>query len=106
MSEVVILRRTQQLLDESPIRGQDADTKIRQLLRAEYLRRLGQYRRVIQLLAQKYGMDFGTFVSERVVQQREYIWEVESDAMDWETAISGMKTIEKKLEELAETSHA
>lgn len=52
MSEVIILRRTQQLLDESPIRGKDADTKIRQLLRAEYLRRLGQYRRVIQLLAQ------------------------------------------------------
>jgi hypothetical protein len=106
MSEVVLLKRTQQLLDESPIGGKDADTKIRQLLRAEYIRRLGQYRRVIQLLAQKYGMDFDTFIGKRVIQQREYVWEVESDAMDWETAVSGIKTIEKKLGELMETSRA
>jgi len=38
----------------------------------------------------KYGMSFDEFVSRKVVRQKEYTWDVESDAMEWETAISGM----------------
>lgn len=102
MSETVLLESTRQLLDESPIDGRDIDEKVRQLLRAEYLRRLGQYRRVIQSLAQKYGMSFDMFTNKHVLQQKGFSWEVESDAMDWETAISGIETLESRLEELRE----
>ena len=51
-------------------------------------------------MEQKYGVSFDGFVSRRIVRENEYSWDVESDAMEWETAIGGMKTMERKLEEL------
>ena len=39
-------------------------------------------------------MTFNEFVARRVVQQQGYSWEVESDAVNWETAIGGIMTIE------------
>ena len=47
-------------------------------------------------------MTFQEFVTRRIVQQRGYTWEVETDAMDWETAVSGMATMTRKLQELRE----
>ena len=103
MSETRLLERTRQLLEEPLFGEQDLDAKVCLLLEAEYLRRLGRYRRLDRVLAQKYGMTFEEFVARRVVQQREYAWDVETDAMDWETAVGGMKTMERKLQELRES---
>lgn len=100
MGKTALLDRTRQLLEESPVRGADIDTKVRHLLAAEYLRRLGQYRRVDFLLRQKYGMTFDEFVSRRVVHKKEYTWDVESDAMEWEAAVSGLTMMERKIAEL------
>ena len=93
MSQMGLLERTRQFLEEPLLGEQDLDTKVRLLLEAEYLRRLGRYRRLDRILTQKYGMTFEEFVSCRVVQQKEYTWDVESDAMDWETAVGGMRTM-------------
>lgn len=41
MQNTAILKRTQELPEESPLGGDDVDAKVRHLLRAEYLRRLG-----------------------------------------------------------------
>lgn len=95
-----LLERTRQLLEEPLLDGENIDAKVRHLLKSEYLRRLGQYRRVDLRLTRKYGMTFEEFVARRVAQQSGYTWEVESDAMDWETAMSGMKTFDRKLKEL------
>ncbi|MEA3375242.1 MAG: hypothetical protein U9R72_03460 [Chloroflexota bacterium] len=73
---------------------------MRRLLKAEYLRRLAQYRRLDRMLGQKYGMTFEEFVADRVVQEQGYTWEVEKDAMDWETAVGGIQTMKRKLREL------
>jgi len=100
MSEMRLLERTRQLLEEPLLGEQDLDTKILLLLKAEYLRRLGRYRRLDRILAQKYGMTFEEFVAQRVVQQKGYTWDVETDAMDWETAVGGIRTMEQKLQEL------
>ena len=100
-----ILKRTQELLEEVPLGGKDVDSKVRHLLRAEYLRRLSQYRRVDVLLTQKYEMSFDEFISRGIVRERRYGWDVESDAMEWETAISGMKTMRRNIEELQEEGH-
>ena len=105
MGETILLERTRQLLEEAPLAGQDLDSKVRHLLRTEYLHRLGQYRRADRLLAQKYGMSFDEFLTNQVAREKGYTWDVESDAMGWETAISGMKTIERRLVELHEESH-
>ena len=102
MGNIAILKRTQELLEEVPLGGKDVDSKVRHLLRSEYLRRLSQYRRADVLLTQKYGMSFDEFISRRIVRERGYGWDVESDAMEWETAVSGIKTMRRNIEELQE----
>ena len=102
MSSAVLWKRTRQLLEEAPIQGTDVDAKVRQLLNAEYLRKISQYRRTDQMLSQKYGVTFDQFVARRIVCENRYSLEVETDAMAWETAISGITTIECKLGELRE----
>lgn len=59
------------------------DSRVRHLLGAKYLRRFSQYRRADVLLTQKYGMSFDKFISRRIVYERGYDWDVESDAMEW-----------------------
>jgi hypothetical protein len=100
MSETKLMESTLQFLEEPLLGEQDLDTKVRLLLEAEYLRRLGRYRRLDRTLTQKYGMTLEEFIEGRVVQQKGYTWDVEKDAMDWETAVDGMKTMERKLQEL------
>ena len=104
MSEIIIDESTRELLEEPLLDGQDTDAKIRALLKAEYLRRLAQYHRQDRNLSRKYGMDFESFVAQRVVARQGYTWEVEQDAMDWETAIGGISTMEKKLGQLQDVS--
>lgn len=100
MENTSILERTKKLLEEAPFAGESLDTKVLHLLCSEYLRHLGQYRRVDLLMQQKYRMTFDEFVSQKVVREKKYSWDVESDAMEWETAISGIKTMERKIKEL------
>lgn len=102
MENASILDRTKRLINEAPLTGNSLDTKVLNLLRQEYLRHLGQYRRIDILMQQKYGVLFDEFVSRRIVKERDYSWDVESDAMEWETATGGMKTMERKLVELEE----
>jgi hypothetical protein len=100
------MESTLRFLEEPLLGEQDLDTKIRSLLEAEYLRRLGRYRRLDHTLAQKYGMTFEEFLERRVVQQKGYTWDMEKDAMDWETAVDGMRTMERKLQELGQSYDA
>ena len=102
MTAVVLLERTQEFLRETLLGDQDPDAKVRQLIEAEYLRQVARYRRVDMALTHKYDMSFDDFVARRITRQRGYTWEVEQDAMDWETAVGGMATIERKLKELRE----
>jgi hypothetical protein len=97
---VILEERTRRLLEEPWLEGQDLDTKIRCLLEAEYLRRLKQYRRLDQMLSQKYGMTFEEFIDRRITRQAGYTWDVEKDAMDWEAAVGGIQTLERKLQDL------
>ena len=91
MASAVLLERTQELLRHSIPGDQDVDEKVRQLAR---------YRRVEMDLRRKYGLTFDEFLNQRIARKMDYTWEVEQDAMDWETAVAGMETIERKLKEL------
>jgi len=93
---------TRELLNEPMLGEKNLDAKVRRLLEAEYLRRLGRYRHLQKTLAQKYGVTFDEFVKRGVTRQKEFAWDVEKDAMDWESAVSGAKTIERKLKQLRE----
>ena len=100
MGNTSILERTKRLIEEAQLSGENLDMKVLFLLRSEYLHHLCRYRRMDLLMQQKYGVTFDEFNSQRIVQNKAYSWDVESDAMEWETAIGGIKTMERKIEEL------
>ncbi len=100
MHTVELQEETYQLLQEPFMGEQTFDTTVRMLLEAEYLRRLKRYHYLNQILREKYGMDFEEFHKQKVAQKQGYTWEVEKDAMDWETAIGHIQTLERKLKQL------
>ena len=77
------------------------EDELQHLLRREYLRRLTRYRMTDNFYRKKYNMDFESFEKKSVVQRENYSFEVESDAQEWELAIDGIKTMDKKLKELS-----
>lgn len=101
MTTLELSEQTKAMLDEALIEGATAEQKIRTLLRAEYIRKLGQHRRTKTTLEQKYGLSFAEFTAQRIVERRGFTWEVENDAMSWEIAVSGIETLERRLDEMA-----
>ncbi len=48
-------------------------------------------------------MTYEEFEARNLVKEHGYSWEVESDAIAWETAVDGIKTMQRKLKELLES---
>ena len=74
-----------------------SDDELVEMLRREYLRKLTRYRLTDEFLRKKYGMTYEEFEKENVVAKRNFSWEVESDAQEWEMAIDGINTCLRKL---------
>lgn len=70
------------------------------MLEAEYRRRLARYSLTDRQLAQKYHMSFEEFEQQRITEQRDYTWEVESDAIAWETAVDGIRAVQQQISDL------
>jgi hypothetical protein len=105
MPEINLSASTKKVLNQLFPNSPDADTKVRQLVRAEYLRELARFRRADLALSRKYGLTFDEFIAERIAQKLGYSWDVEQDAMAWETATGGILTMERKLQLMQETEH-
>jgi hypothetical protein len=97
---IVISEQTADHLANLPLVGQDADSKVRALLEAEYRHQLARYALTDRQLRDKYQMTQEEFERQRLVEQRGFTWEVEADASEWELAVSGARTIRRKLTEL------
>jgi hypothetical protein len=97
---IVVSKETARHLESLPLGLADLDGKLRALLEAEYRRRLSRYSLTDRVLRRKYGMTYEEFEAHNLVKERGYSWEVESDAIAWETAVDGMRTMQRKLEEL------
>jgi len=80
--------------------GNTLNDNLKMLLVAEYRRRLAHYHLIDRQLTQKYQKDFDEFEKQQITKQQGYTWEVESDAMAWETAIDGMRTLQRQLAEI------
>jgi hypothetical protein len=78
-----------------------SENEIKDVFQRDYLRRLTRYRMTDDFYMKKYNMDFENFEKARIVNRQNYTFEVESDAQEWELAVDGIKTIEKKLRELS-----
>lgn len=76
------------------------EDELKEVLRREYLRKLTRYRMTEDSLKKKYKVDFTGFEKDNMVEKQNFSFEVESDAQEWELAIDGIKTVEKKLKEL------
>ncbi len=73
----------------------------KEVLRRDYIRRLTRYRITDDFYKKKYGMDYENFDKTNTVEKYGYTYEVESDAQEWELALDGIITVEKKLKELS-----
>ena len=77
------------------------EEELKYLLTRDYIRRLTRYRMTDDFYRKKYKLDFEGFEKANIVDRQNYTFEVESDAQEWELAIDGIKTIERKLKELS-----
>jgi len=77
------------------------EDELKEVIRRDYLRRLTRYRLTYDFYKKKYGMDFESFQKANILERENYGFEVETDAQEWELAIDGIKTVEKKLKELS-----
>ena len=67
--------------------------EIKEALLNEYRRRIIRYRMVDEAMKKKYGMTFQEFETKNVVKDQDFSWQVESDAMEWEHAIEGLRYV-------------
>jgi hypothetical protein len=77
------------------------EDEIKSLLMRDYMRRLTRYRMTDDFFKEKYAMDFAEFEKKGVIREENYSFEVESDAQEWELALDGIKSIERKLKEIS-----
>ena len=74
--------------------GVSLDTQVAHLAEHELRRRLARYQLTDRLFRQKYTMSLEEFERQRMVEQLEYSFEVESDHQDWDLAVDGIQSIE------------
>ena len=72
--------------------GVSLDRQVAHLAEHELRRRLARYQLTDRLFRQKYNMSLEEFESQRMVEQLDYSFEVESDHQDWDLAIDGIQT--------------
>ncbi len=77
-----------------------SEEEIREVLRKEYMRRLTRYKWIDELFRKKYGLTYEGFEESDIVIKKNFSWEVESDAQEWEAAVDGVNTVLEKLREL------
>ncbi len=66
----------------------------------DYKRKLILYKMTDEKFRKKYGMNFEEFDKRNIVKEKEFSWEVESDAIEWEHSIEGIRYISSKLKEI------
>ncbi|MBS1249402.1 MAG: hypothetical protein MAG431_00981 [Chloroflexi bacterium] len=84
----------------------DTQEALERLLENEMIRRLNRYQLTDRTLQRKYSMPFSEFKARRVVEERDYSFEVESDFWDWEMALDGIETVETMLADLRSIDRA
>ncbi|HDH05759.1 MAG TPA: hypothetical protein ENH01_08605 [Nitrospirae bacterium] len=80
------------------------EKEIREAVLSDYERRLVLYKLTDERLKKKYGISFKEFEDKNIVKGKDYSWEVEQDAMNWEHAVEGIKYLEEKIKKLREMS--
>jgi hypothetical protein len=84
------------------IKEGDLNSKIRRILEKEIRRRLVEYQLIDMGFQKKYGKTLEEFEKRKVIKEKGYSFEVESDYHEWDAAVDATKTLQKDLKELCQ----
>ena len=80
--------------------GDTLEAKVTRLAENELRRRLARYQLTDRQFRAKYNMTLEEFEAAALVRQRDFSFEVESDHQDWDLAVDGIRSAERKLGDL------
>lgn len=80
-----------------------SEKELKEVVLNEYERKTVLYKLTDERFKKKYGMDFSAFEKRNVVKEKGFSWEVEKDAMEWEHAVEGIKSLLKKIDQIKKT---
>jgi superfamily II DNA or RNA helicase len=73
---------------------------LKDAIKSEYKRKFTLYKITDEKFRKKYGMSFEEFDKKNIVKEKGFSWEVETDALEWEHSIEGMRYANSKLKEI------
>jgi len=73
---------------------------LKEAIISEYKRKVTLYKLTDEKFRKKYRMSFEEFDKKNMAKEKGFLWEIESDAMEWEHAIEGIRYIDSKLKEI------
>lgn len=77
-----------------------SEKEISETLISEYEKKVILYKFTNESLKKKYNMSFKEFEDNNIVKRKDFSWEVENDAMEWEHAIAGIKSLKEKISKI------
>ena len=80
--------------------GETLEVKLARLAEHEIRRRLARYQLTDRLFREKYGMSLEEFEAQEIVKKLGYSFEAENDHQDWDLAVDGIRTMQRRLQEL------
>ena len=80
-----------------------SEKELKEVVLNEYERKTVLYKLTDERFKKKYGMNFSAFEKRNLVKEKGFSWEVEKDAMEWEHAVEGIKSLLKKIDKIKKT---
>jgi len=77
-----------------------SENEIKEALLSEYEKKIILYKLTDERLKKKYKMSFNEFEEKNIVKEKDFSWEVEKDAMDWEHAVEGIRYLQEKTDKI------
>ncbi len=77
-----------------------SEKELKDAVLSEYERKLILYKFTDEQLKKKYVMSFMEFEKKNLVKEKGFSWEVEKDAMEWEHAVEGIKSLQEKIHKI------
>ncbi|MBI5409879.1 MAG: hypothetical protein HZA14_10980 [Nitrospirae bacterium] len=78
------------------------EKELKETVLSEYEKKIVLYKLTDERLKKKYGMSFEEFEKRNTVKEKDFSWDVEKDAMDWEHAVEGIRYIQEKIIKIKE----
>lgn len=80
------------------------ENELKEAVISDYEKKLVLYRLTDERLKKKYNMDFQVFSERNIVKEKSFSWDVESDAMEWEHVVEGIRHLKEILIKIKETN--